>query len=149
MMSNKDEKWLDELLSDLPKPEKTGDQISAQLDAFLSEQSAKISASSNVRSLSSHTKEKNQRKNWFTQPIGIAASFIVVAAIGFGLISQSNSGNMVPLTLIRHQLLVNPLQRFRVQNHHKMLNLIHLLQVNQNPNQLQTLYQPNRAKLKC
>ena len=93
-MSNKDEKWLDELLSDLPKPEKTGDQISAQLDAFLSEQSAKISASSNVRSLSSHTKEKNQRKNWFTQPIGIAASFIVVAAIGFGLISQSNSGNI-------------------------------------------------------
>ena len=93
-MSNKDEKWLDELLSDLPKPEKTGDQISAQLDAFLSEQSAKISASSNARSLSSHTKEKNQRKNWFTQPIGIAASFIVVAAIGFGLISQSNSGNI-------------------------------------------------------
>ena len=93
-MSNKDEKWLDELLSDLPKPEKTGDQISAQLDSFLSEQSAKISASSNVRSLSSHTKEKNQRKNWFTQPIGIAASFIVVAAIGFGLISQSNSGNI-------------------------------------------------------
>ena len=72
-MSNKDEKWLDELLS---------------------EQSAKISASSNVRSLSSHSKEKNQRKNWFTQPIGIAASFIVVAAIGFGLISQSNSGNI-------------------------------------------------------
>ena len=93
-MSNKDEKWLDELLTDLPKPEKTGDQISAQLDAFLSEQSAKISASSNARSLSSHTKEKNQRKNWFTQPIGIAASFIVVAAIGFGLISQSNSGNI-------------------------------------------------------
>ena len=93
-MSNKDEKWLDELLSDLPKPEKTGDQISAQLDAFLSEQSAKISASSNVGSLSSHTKEKNQRKNWFTQPVGIAASFIVVAAIGFGLISQSNSGNI-------------------------------------------------------
>ena len=93
-MSNKDEKWLDELLSDLPKPEKTGDQISAQLDAFLSEQSAKISSSSNVRSLSSHSKEKNQRKNWFTQPIGIAASFIVVAAIGFGLISQSNSGNI-------------------------------------------------------
>ena len=93
-MSNKDEKWLDELLSDLPKPEKTGDQISAQLDAFLSEQSAKISASSIVRSLSSHSKEKNQRKNWFTQPIGIAASFIVVAAIGFGLISQSNSGNI-------------------------------------------------------
>ena len=93
-MSNKDEKWLDELLSDLPKPEKTGDQISAQLDAFLSEHSAKISASSNVRSLSSHSKEKNQRKNWFTQPIGIAASFIVVAAIGFGLISQSNSGNI-------------------------------------------------------
>jgi hypothetical protein len=26
MMSNKDEKWLDELLSDLPKPEKTGDR---------------------------------------------------------------------------------------------------------------------------
>ena len=93
-MSNKDEKWLDELLADLPKPEKTGDQISAQLDAFLSEQSAKISASSNVTSLSSHSKEKNQRKNWFTQPIGIAASFIVVAAIGFGLISQSNSGNI-------------------------------------------------------
>ena len=93
-MSNKDEKWLDELLSDLPKPEKTGDQISAQLDAFLSEQSAKISASSNVTSLSSHSKEKNQRKNWFAQPIGIAASFIVVAAIGFGLISQSNSGNI-------------------------------------------------------
>ena len=93
-MSNKDEKWLDELLSDLPKPEKTGDQISAQLDAFLSEQSTKISDSSNVRSLSSHTKEKSQRKNWFTQPIGIAASFIVVAAIGFGLISQSNSGNI-------------------------------------------------------
>lgn len=93
-MSNKDEKWLDELLSDLPKPEKTGDQISAQLDAFLSEQSAKISASSNVKSLSSHSKEKNQRKNWFAQPIGIAASFIVVAAIGFGLISQSNSGNI-------------------------------------------------------
>ena len=93
-MSNKDEKWLDELLSDLPKPEKTGDQISAQLDAFLSEQSAKISASSNVTSLSSHIKEKNQRKNWFAQPIGIAASFIVVAAIGFGLISQSNSGNI-------------------------------------------------------
>ena len=93
-MSNKDEKWLDELLSDLPKPEKTGDQISAQLDAFLSEQSAKISASSNVTSLSSHSKEKNQRKNWFAQPIGIAASFIVVAAIGFGLISQINSGNI-------------------------------------------------------
>ena len=93
-MSNKDEKWLDELLSDLPKPEKTGDQISAQLDAFLSEQSAKISASSNVTSLSSHSKEKNQRKNWFAQPMGIAASFIVVAAIGFGLISQSNSGNI-------------------------------------------------------
>ena len=47
-----------------------------------------------MRSLSSHSKEKNQRKNWFTQPIGIAASFIVVAAIGFGLISQSNSGNI-------------------------------------------------------
>ena len=93
-MSNKDEEWLDELLADLPKPEKTGDQISAQLDAFLSEQSAKISASSNVTSLSSHSKEKNQRKNWFAQPIGIAASFIVVAAIGFGLISQSNSGNI-------------------------------------------------------
>ena len=93
-MSNKDETWLDELLSDLPKPEKTGDQISAQLDAFLSEQSAKISASSNVTSLSSHTRQKSQRKNWFVQPVGIAASFIVVAAIGFGLISQSNSGNI-------------------------------------------------------
>jgi len=94
MMSNKDEKWLDELLSDLPKPEKTGDQISAQLDVFLSEQSAKISASSNVRSLSSRTKQKGQQKNWFNQPIGIAASFIVVAAIGFGLLSQPNSGNL-------------------------------------------------------
>ncbi len=93
-MSNKDEKWLDQLLSDLPKPEKTGDQISAQLDAFLSEQSAKISSSSNVRSLSSRGNEKNLRKNWFVQPIGIAASFIVVAAIGFGLISQSDSGNI-------------------------------------------------------
>jgi uncharacterized BrkB/YihY/UPF0761 family membrane protein len=94
MMSNKDEKWLNELLSDLPKPEKTGDQISAQLDAFLSEQSAKISAASNVSSLGAHTKQKSQRKNWFAQPVGIAASFIVVAAIGFGLISQSNSGNI-------------------------------------------------------
>jgi hypothetical protein len=47
-----------------------------------------------VRSLSSHTKQKGQRKNWFAQPIGIAASFIVVAAIGFGLLSQSNSGNL-------------------------------------------------------
>jgi len=93
-MSNKDEKWLDELLSDLPKPEKTGDQISAQLDAFLSDQSAKISAASNVSSLSAHAKQKSQRKNWFNQPVGIAASFIVVAAIGFGLLSQSNSGNI-------------------------------------------------------
>lgn len=93
-MSNKDEKWLDELLSDLPKPEKTGDQISAQLDAFLSDQSAKISAASNVSSLSAHTKQKSQQKNWFNQPVGIAASFIVVAAIGFGLLSQSNSGNL-------------------------------------------------------
>ena len=93
-MSNKDEKWLDDLLSDLPKPEKTGDQISAKLDAFLSDQSAKISATSNVSSLSAHTKQKSQRKNWFVQPVGIAASFIVVAAIGFGLISQSNSGNV-------------------------------------------------------
>lgn len=93
-MSNKDEKWLDDLLSDLPKPEKTGDQISAKLDAFLSDQSAKISASSNVSSLSAHANQKGQRKNWFFQPVGIAASFIVVAAIGFGLISQSNSGNV-------------------------------------------------------
>ena len=93
-MSNKDEKWLDEFLSDLPKPEKTGDQISAKLDTFLSDQSAKISATSNVSSLSAHTKQKSQRKNWFVQPVGIAASFIVVAAIGFGLISQSNSGNV-------------------------------------------------------
>ena len=93
-MSNKDEKWLDELLSDLPKPEITGDQISAKLDAFLSDQSAKISATSNVSSLSAHAKQKSQRKNWFVQPVGIAASFIVVAAIGFGLISQSNSGNV-------------------------------------------------------
>jgi hypothetical protein len=94
MMSNKDEKWLDDLLSDLPKPEKTGDQISAKLDAFLSEQSAKISASSNVSSLSTHINQKNQRKNWYSQPVGITASFIVVAAIGFGLISQSNSGSI-------------------------------------------------------
>ena len=93
-MSNKDEKWLDELLSDLPKPEKTGDQISAQLDAFLSDQSAKISATSNVSSISAHANQKSQRKNWFVQPVGIAASFIVVAAIGFGFISQSNNGSV-------------------------------------------------------
>ena len=93
-MSNKDEKWLDDLLSDLPKPEKTGDQISAKLDAFLSDQSAKISATSTVSSLSAHANQKSQRKNWFVQPVGIAASFIVVAAIGFGLISQSNVGNI-------------------------------------------------------
>ena len=93
-MSNKDEKWLDEFLSDLPKPEKTGDQISAKLDAFLSDQSAKISATSNVSSISAHANQKGQRKNWFVQPVGIAASFIVVAAIGFGLISQSNNGSV-------------------------------------------------------
>ncbi len=93
-MSNKDEKWLDDLLSDLPKPEKTGDQISAQLDAFLTDQSAKISATSNVSSISAHANQKSQRKNWFVQPVGIAASFIVVAAIGFGLISQSNNGDI-------------------------------------------------------
>ena len=93
-MSNKDEKWLDDLLSDLPKPEKTGDQISAKLDAFLSDQSAKISATSNVSSISAHANQKGQRKNWFVQPVGIAASFIVVAAIGFGLISQSNNGSV-------------------------------------------------------
>ena len=93
-MSNKDEKWLDKLLSDLPKPEETGDQISAQLDAFLSDQSAKISAASDVSYLSTHAKQKSSRKNWFVQPVGIAASFIVVAAIGFGLISQLNSGNL-------------------------------------------------------
>jgi hypothetical protein len=86
--SEKDQKWVDDLLAQLPTPKPVPDDVSRHLDQFLAERVAELQAQSNVVSISS-SRSSTRASGSFTRRY----QFMLAAAAVTGLLAFVGTQN--------------------------------------------------------